>query len=624
MMEKKNPSKTSHNQKKNIYFDHKKKIYKCFFILSLLQAIFLQSEGTRLYIFEPLIVTASKIPTTSLGTNRNIITIEQKEIENSPASSLVDLLKNISGTNITQKGPEGIQADISTEGGTFEQTLILIDGIKVNDPQTAHHNLNLPVQLEDIERIEILKGPGTRLYGAGAFSGVINIITKKEEKKELKLKAIIGDYELLNGFFSLSQPLGFFRNYLSISGKNSAGYRYNTDFNVWNIFFKSNINSQKTRGEISLGYNDKKFGASYFYSDIYPNTREETKTAFIKGSIDINNVNTAFYWRQHKDYYILDHENPELYINDDITYLYGVILQSSISYTAGTTAVGLELGQEKNNSTALGNHSRAKSRFFFEHKLPTLKKLTVTFGSSLFYYSDWDWYFYPGIDIGLKINKKAYLYASIERAFRIPSYTELYINSPANIGNTDLLPETGTSFETGFKIIRGSILTNINTFIRKEKNTIDWIRVNQGDPWSATNVGEITIKGLDISSTFKSIARKYKNIPVPGITLGYTFSDINKSEDPLQYKYLLNYPKHKFTFNVDYDLSSNLKQVWKGRYEVFENSDEHFILDTSIFLEIKNSEFFIDITNLLDTEYTQAGWIPMPGRWAKAGIRIKI
>jgi len=623
MQEKEKPSKTSSNKKPYI-FSHKKKLYKYFFIFSLLPAILLRAEQNRLYTFEPLIVTASKIPTTSLSTNRNIIVIEQKEIETSPASSVADLLKNISGTHITQKGPEGIQADLSIGGGTFEQTLIMIDGIKVNDPQTAHHNLNLPIQLEDIERIEILKGPGTRLYGTGAFSGVVNIITKKEERKNLKLKALIGDYRLLDGHFSLSQPLGFFRNYLSISGKRSDGYRHNTDFKDWNVFFKSSINHQKASGEISFGYNDKEFGASYFYSDIYSNTREQTKTTFIKGSIDINKVNAAFYWRRHNDDYILDYENPNFYRNNDTTYLYGLTLQSSISYPAGITAAGLELGQEKNNSIALGSHSRTKSRFFFEHKLPTLKNITVAFGSSLFYYSDWDWYVYPGIDIGLKLNNRTYLYTSIERAFRIPSYTELYINSPANIGNPDLRPESGTSFETGLKIIKGNILTNINTFIRKEKNTIDWIRVNPGDTWSATNVGEITIKGLDVSTTFKSIASKYKNIPVPHITLGYTFSDINKPEDLLQYKYLLNYPKHKFTFNVDYDLSSNLKQVWKGRYEILPNSEEQFILDTSIFLKLKNNEFFIHITNLLNTEYTQAQWIPMPGRWAKAGIRVKI
>jgi vitamin B12 transporter len=209
--------------------------------LMFLPLISLMPRQSDLYIMEPLIVTASKIPTTLLQTSRNILVIEKEEIKRSPAGGVEDLLRYFLGVEINQRGPEGIQADVSVAGGTFEQNLILIDGIKVNDPQTAHHNLNLPVQTEDIERIEILKGPGARLYGAGAFSGVVNIITKKGEVKNLKIKALAGDYKLLEGNLSVSQPLGISNNYISVSGKRSDGYRHNTDFDIWNIFFKSSV-----------------------------------------------------------------------------------------------------------------------------------------------------------------------------------------------------------------------------------------------------------------------------------------------------------------------------------------------------------------------------------------------
>jgi len=599
-------------------------MYKSVILLVLLPLISLWPIQSQLYTMEPLIVTASKIPTTLLGTSRNILVIEKEEIRNSPAGGVADLLKYISGVEINERGPEGIQSDVSVAGGTFEQNLILIDGIRVNDPQTAHHNLDLPIQLEDIERIEILKGPGTRLYGAGAFAGVINIITKKGETKNLKIKALTGDYKLLEGNISFSSPLGISYNYLSISGKRSDGYRHNTDFDIWNIFFKSTVEYMKTKGDISLGYNDKDFGASYFYSDIYPNQREHTKTAFLKGSIDFEKSNLSFYWKRHKDDYILDYEDPGYYRNDHTTHIYGITLQSEISTRAGVTSAGLEWGGDKIRSTNLGNYSRTKSQFFFEHKLPTVKNVCIVFGSSLIYYSDWDWYFYPGVDIGFKLNNRTYLYASIERAFRIPSYTELYLDSPANVGNPNLTPERALSFETGIKMVRGSILTNINVFIRDEKNVIDWVRATSSDPWTATNAGEVTVKGLDVNITFKSIARMYKKIPIPSINLGYTFFKLDKTESPLQSKYLLNHPEHKFTLSVDYDLSSSLKQVWKARYEILPDREKHLILDTSVSLEIKNSEFFIDVTNLLNTEYNEAEWIPMPGRWAKAGIRLEI
>ena len=213
------------------------------------------AHGKTIYTMEPLIVTAGKIPTTLVETSRNIIVIEKEEIINSPASGVADLLKYISGIDINERGPEGIQSDVALRGGTFEQTLILIDGIKVNDPQTAHHNLNLPVHLGDIERIEILKGSASRLHGAGAFAGVINIITKKGEKKNLKITTLAGDHKLLEGNLALSQPIGISNNYLSVSGKRSEGYRHNTDFDMWNIFFKSVFELKKAGGSISLGYN---------------------------------------------------------------------------------------------------------------------------------------------------------------------------------------------------------------------------------------------------------------------------------------------------------------------------------------------------------------------------------
>ncbi len=599
-------------------------MYKRIIFSILLPIIFLPAQQNQLYIMEPLIVTASKIPTTLLGANRDVLVIEKEEIESSPASGVADLLKYISGVGISERGPEGIQSDVSISGGTFEQNLILIDGIRVNDPQTAHHNLDIPIQLEDIERIEILKGSGARLYGGGAFAGVINIITKKGETKNLKIKALAGDYKLLGGNLSISQPFGISNNYFSVSGKRSDGYRYNTDFDVLNAFFKSTIDRRKIKGEVSLGYNDKDFGASYYYSDIYPNQREHTKTTFLKSSLDFRKANLSLYWRRHKDDYILDYENPNFYRNLHTTYSYGLALQSAISSVAGVTAGGLEVGKEKIESTNLGNYSRTKSKFFLEHKLPTVKNVCIVFGSSLFYYSDWDWYFYPGVDIGVKINNQTYLYTSIERAFRVPSYTELYLESPANVGNPNLTPERALSFETGVKMIRGSILTNINAFLRKEKNIIDWVRETSSAPWRAENSGEVTVKGLDINIKYKPIVRMYKKFPIPSIDLGYTFLNLRRDESSLQSKYLLGNPEHKFTLSADYDLSSSLKQIWKARYEILSDSERRLILDTKISLEIKNTELFIDVTNLLNTEYTQAQWIPMPGRWTKAGIRVNI
>ena len=124
-------------------------------------------------------------------------------------------------------------------------------------------------------------------------------------------------------------------------------------------------------------------------------------------------------------------------------------------------------------------------------------------------------------EIGFKVNNQAYLYSSIESSFRAPSYTELYLVSPTNVGDPSLQPERALSFEAGIKKVRGSILTNVNAFIRKEKNIIDWVRTTSSDPWLAANAGEITVKGVDLSIVYRPIVRMYKKFPIPTINLGY-------------------------------------------------------------------------------------------------------
>lgn len=590
-------------------------------ILSTGLPFFSYGQQETVYTFEPLVVTASRIPSGFYSTNRNVVIIGEEEIENSTVASVADLLESCASIDIRKRGPFGVQSDVSLRRGTFEQTLILIDGTKINNPQTGHHNLNLPLELEDIERIEILKGPASRLYGPNAFSGVINIITKKAETQNLKIKATTGYYGLMEGNISFSQPLGVSLNRISISGRRSDGYRHNTDFSIWNLFLRSHLNTETVDGDISFGYKDKEFGANSFYSELYPNEREHIRMAFIKGGINLNKTEADCYWKRLEDDFSLD---PEIQKNHHITNTYGLELKSTVSSPIGSSAMGLEWGKEEMKSSNLDEHSRVKGGFFIEHKLPTIKKTTVIFGSALYYYSSLDWLFYPGFDIGLKLNKNIHLYASAEKSFRAPSYTELYYNTPANEGNPELTPEEALAYETGIRMIRTNFLVNFNAFIRKENNIIDWVRSDSTEPWRASNTGEASTKGLEIDATFKPVMRRYKGFPIPYINLEYTLLGIRKGENLLQSKYLLTHPQHKFTLDVNYELSNSLKQNWEGSYEVRSESKNVFILDTGISWETKYAKLFVEVYNLLNTEYTQAGWIPMPGRWARTGIKLSL
>jgi vitamin B12 transporter len=129
--------------------------------------------------------------------SRVVTVIKKDEIAGLPVQSLQDLLEYVMSVDLRQRGPNGVQADISIRGGTFDQIMILLNGINYTDPHTGHHNLNIPVDLESIDRIEILEGPGSRVLGPNAFSGAINIITGTGEKTGANLLFSGGQYGYL-------------------------------------------------------------------------------------------------------------------------------------------------------------------------------------------------------------------------------------------------------------------------------------------------------------------------------------------------------------------------------------------------------------------------------------------
>jgi|GEM_PF-3739607 len=142
--------------------------------VALLSSPFLIPQNLPQYNLNDIVVTASRVPLTFSDLTRDVIVIGPEEIKNLPVNSVQGLLQYALGVGLEQRGIDGVQSDVTIRGGNSEETLIMIDGVGINDPQTGHHNLNLPVPLQDVQRIEILEGPGSSIYGANAFSGVIN------------------------------------------------------------------------------------------------------------------------------------------------------------------------------------------------------------------------------------------------------------------------------------------------------------------------------------------------------------------------------------------------------------------------------------------------------------------
>ncbi len=312
------------------------------------------------YDLDEIEVSAQRSPALYSQVARIVSVIERKEIESAPVQSVQDLLEYVAGVDVRQRGAEGVQADVSIRGGTFDQTLILLNGINITDPQTGHHNLNIPLSLSQIERIEILEGPAARVYGPNAFSGAINIVTRQPDVNLLNLQLSAGSFGYFDADLSISFKTGKLQNSLSLNKKLSDGYIENTDFDISNLFYSNQLITRKGEMSFQLGFSDKGFGANSFYTPKYPNQYEETKSLISSVKWVSNSkfhLTPVVYWRRHQDRFELFRDNPPSWYathNYHLTNTYGGNLNSWVQSKFGKSAFGIEFRSEIILSNVLG------------------------------------------------------------------------------------------------------------------------------------------------------------------------------------------------------------------------------------------------------------------------------
>ena len=604
-----------------------KKINTLLFIFSLLliTPLFPNNKKEKRETDETIVVTASRIPINLDETGRNMIIISRKEIENSPATNITELLKYIAGVDLRRRGISDMQADISLRGAGFEQSLIMIDGIKFNNPQTGHHNLDLPLQMDDIERIEILKGHGSSSYGASAVGGIINIITKNSIDSKMQISSEYGNFNTKSGGGNFSIPIKKIKTLFSIKKSVSDGYRQGTEYNKIKLFGKLSYNINNLRLFFSTGYSDKKFGAYSFYTSRFPNQWEHTKGGFFNGNLKFNYNRYKFsikiYHIEHNDDFILDRENPSWYRNKHKTNVDGIEYLLSFWTNLGITVVGGNIEKDSIESNSLGNHNRKTFSLFLEQKKDVTEKLYFNFSLYMYHYSKWGWKFLPSIVLNYKINKNFDIYFNTGNSFRIPTYTELYYISPANRGNQNIFPEQSFEIETGLKTDNKFFKLDFSLFKRFSKDIIDWVRINPESIWQAENMSKIQTAGLELSIVLPFHHNFLKNI-----RMDYTHYNSNITTTEIKTKkYILDNPKEQFLIRFENRLLFKINQITEVRYNKRISGYSYTIIDTSFSKRIcKHSNLFLKINNITDKFYIETGGIPMPGIWFLTGIKVGV
>ena len=596
-----------------------------FLILILNSLSFPQSE--KEYLIDEIVVTSGRTSLSTSELNRNIIVISEKELRELPANNLFDILKFITSVDLRTRGVDGVQSDVSIRGGNFEQTLIMSDGVKISDPQTAHHNLNIPLSVDNIERIEILKGEGSHSFGANAFSGAINFITKKNKYNSLSLSVLGGQNNLFETAVSGSVPILFTANNFALSKKKSDGYRHNTNFDIINFSFNQSISFPIAVVNLFAGYIDKKFGANSFYSDRFPDQWEHTKTklAHFTSDVDISGISITpkIYWRRNDDDYQLDNNRPDWYRNIHQTDSYGFEIQSTIKSIIGKSSIGAEIASDEITSTNLGNHNRSKKGLFIENYFEPIHKLSISIGGFAYNYSNIGWRLWPGIDAGFQVTDEIRIFSSFGKAFRIPTFTELFYTSPANMGNPLLIHEQTNNFEIGARYNDNYIRSNFTAFIKNGKNIIDWVRSAHTEPWRVENVTEIQTKGIEFSLSVDP-RQLFDMDQIKNINISYTHLTSNRKAGNFESRYLLDLLFFCFVISVSNELPFSINQNWIARVEEREHFSTNFIINTQFSKSINDFNFFLLISNLFNTSNFDLTGIPLPGRLVSAGIKYNL
>ncbi|MCY1718855.1 TonB-dependent receptor [Prolixibacteraceae bacterium Z1-6] len=620
------------------------------------------SEVKMQYDLDEIEVSAQRSPALYSQVARIISVLESKEIEAAPAQSVQDLLEYIAGVDVRQRGTEGVQADVSVRGGTFDQTLILLNGINITDPQTGHHNLNLPVSLAQIERIEILEGPAARVYGPNAFSGAINIVTKQNKGNSMQASLAGGSFGFFDGNLAGSFQTGKMSHMLAINGKRSDGYINNTDFTDLNGFYSNQLNGKMGTLKFQLGLTEKGFGANSFYTPKYPNQYEATKTLFTSLKWEGNgklHLTPSVYYRRNQDRFELFRDNPASWYVDHnyhLTHVYGANLNSWIQWAGGKTAFGVEYRSEHIFSNTLGidmddpkdvpgedaqftkSDSRNMVSGFLEHAA-YIDNWIITAGLMANYISgsDLGLNVFPGIDVSYVISDGVKLYSSYNTSLRMPTFTDLYYDGPTNIGNPDLKPEKSATIEGGFKLNKPLVRGHAVVFYRRGKDIIDWVKTEDDEVWTPQNLTELNNLGIELQTNL--LFRNRFGAKYPNLQFSYLFNSLQKQETDFISNYVLDNLKHKLVASVNQqivkDLFVDFKLVYQdraGTYTKFEDKvevgqveyDPFLTADAKLSYNTKELTVFTSVNNLFDVTYNDIGNVIQPGRWIKLGLSYKL
>ncbi|MCB1183796.1 TonB-dependent receptor [bacterium] len=597
---------------------------------------FIVVGGDTLFLALPLEVVGSRVPVALPGVVRNLAVVGEDEAARAPARSTAELLQTVPGVVVSQRQQYGVQSDLTMRGSTFDQVQVLLNGFPAGDPQTGHHALDLPVGKDDIARLEVLPGHGSSLYGAGAFGGTVNVVTRRPADIGGGRVALTGgDNGIWGASASADLRLG------AATGSRVSFERFRTDgwevdqpdgstawggndADAWHATGRVVHEGEGGEWDVFGAYSDRRYGALDYYAP-YP-AFEKTKTLFTTAQYrrslsDRVTVEPRAWYRRHRDEFILFRTNPDAYTNDHVTRSTGGELNGVMRLDdAHAVAVSLEAAYEDIDSRglrggvwgeALGSHLRRRLSGAVELKRDR-GPWRWQAGGRVDRQTGYDARFSGSGAVSWEADPALTLRASAGSVYRVPTFTDLYYEDPANRGSADLVPETGWTWDLGAAWDRGPWHATVAWFERYEDDLIEWARPAGDTVWRVLNIAEGTTRGAETAVAWLHPA---------GHRLEFGWAHTDKETTlPGGYegKYTLLVPEDVLTAQATVALHRNLHATLVARRLVHSGGPidfrEYGLLDGRLGWSHDDGwSVSLAGTNLTDRRYEEVPGVQMPG-----------
>ena len=587
--------------------------------------------------------------------------------------SVSNLLKQVQGIDIRQRGQFSTQTDISFRGGNFDQTAVYLNGINFTDPQTGHYSLNIPVSSNIISGIEVFKNTSQCLFGSPSFSGIINILTEPDSVSNLSLSTTIGMYGLLKSGIELNLLSKNTSHLLYFDYERSDGYVENTDFKNFNAFYYGNYLTKIGKFESQLAFLSRDYGANGFYSLRFPNQHDSIQTVIAS----VKYINKAkvkiipsLYYRYQQDCYQLIKGQAREKNNFHQSQMAGINLLSYFYSIVGKTAFTADYKIENIYSTGLGlllNEPvsiKREDNIFYKYAYTrqyyglglnqsyTNKWVDVNLAFNLMNNTDNKniFYYLPSLNfaykipcnLGEKYKLEQNIYVLAGKNMRMPTFTDLFYHTGDILGNDKLKPEEALTFELGYNynVINNKSKKNILdgqicVFQRYGKNMIDYIKAENDSLWRCVNHTKVNTTGIEVSTGFYPQEIFNPSFFITNINVSYAYIIADKPADNFLSRYVLDYLQHKVSFNLTHKVISNLlvnySVTFKSREGKYLNKDRNYenypnytLLDLGIQYKYRNWDFHLNINNVFNVPYFDIGGLTQPGFWIMGGVKYKI